>query len=149
MNGYNELNNFDIYNILKKQKINNFNNILMSDEGYKINNNGYYVLNLNNSNQIGSHWTALYKNNNDYYYYDPFGFVADKEILPYLNKDYKYNKNQHQNINSINCGWWVISCIIFMKNNNNNFNKYLSLFNDNIYNNEFQMINILKKYNLI
>lgn len=144
----NTLTNHLINDILYKL-INNYDGCYMSDQGKFIKNNNYYVYNLHNSNQRGSHWVGLYKGKNISYYFDSFGFVCDKEIEKYI-KPYKYNKIQIQDINSSSCGYFCIAFIIFMKYNNNNINNFINMFNkDNIKLNEFILYNYLKKYNIV
>ena len=41
-----------------------------------------FVYNLSNVNTNGSHWTALFINNNDIYYFDSYGDMPSKIILP-------------------------------------------------------------------
>jgi hypothetical protein len=121
----------------------------MSDEGKYIKDDKYYVFNLNNSNQRGSHWVALYKGKNKSYYFDSFGFVPDKELEPYI-KPYKYNKKQFQDIYSSSCGYYCIAFIIFMYYSNNNYDNFIKMFDENdLKLNEFILYNFLKKYNVV
>ena len=120
----------------------------MSDEGKNIKNGSYYVFNLNNSNQRGSHWVALYKGKNKSYYFDSYGFYCDKEIEPFI-KPYIYNKKQIQNYNSSSCGFFCIAYIYFMYHNNNNLNGFINMFSDDTRLNDYILYRYLKKNKLV
>ena len=144
----NTLTNNTINDILYKL-IDKYDGCYMTDQGKFIKNDKYYVYNLNNSSQKGSHWVGIYKNNKKSYYFDTFGFVCDKEIEKYI-KPYKYNKYQIQDINSTSCGYYCIAFIIFMNYNNNDFDNFIKMFNKENYKlNEFILYNYLKKYNIV
>ena len=54
------------------------------------------IVNLENSNQSGSHWVAYYKNNNKKYYFDSFGNAPPKELVKYLGpKKLFYNSDRN------------------------------------------------------
>ena len=74
------------------------------------------ILNLNNSNQPGSHWVAWLKNDNKKVYFDSFGDSPPaKEIVNYLGKDDLYHTTEQlQNYNDPPiCGH---SCLDFIQN---------------------------------
>ena len=55
---------------------------------------GAYVINLDEYSDIGTHWVALYVNNNSVTYFDSFGVeYIPKEIKTFIN-----NKNIKRNI---------------------------------------------------
>ena len=145
----NTLTNNNINYILFKI-VDNYKGCFMSDEGKNIKDDSYYVYNLNNSNQKGSHWVGIYKNKTGKsYYFDSYGFISDKEIEPYI-KPYIYNKKQIQDINSSSCGYYCIAFIIFMKFTNNNFDDFIKMFNkENFKLNEFILYQFLKRYNIV
>lgn len=78
-----------------------------------------FIMNLDKSNEPGSHWVAVYINNDSVEYFDPFGkdpsesFKMDIEKflnsmnLPIMFK-FKVNKVQRQHGNSIKCGYHSI-----------------------------------------
>lgn len=54
----------------------------------KVKKNECGIINLNNSNQIGSHWTAYYKKGNYVEYFDSFGNIPPPlELQKYLATD--------------------------------------------------------------
>lgn len=118
------LSNFDIIDKLKNIK--NFHNVFMNDELYNVPlQKGFYIHNLNRSDQNGSHWTASAYDGNQSYYFDPFGSVPTIEIQKFLKLnggDIILNTTQIQHLLSNACGWY---CIHFVKEmNKNNFDYY-------------------------
>jgi len=74
------------------------------------------ILNLNNSNQPGSHWVAWLKNDEKKIYFDSFGdSPPPKEVVNYLGKDnLYYTTGQFQRYNDPPiCGYL---CLDFIKN---------------------------------
>ena len=80
----------------------------MKDElPQKINTIECGTINLENSGQEGSHWTAYYKNNDKKHYFDSFGNAPPpKQLSKYLDsKNIIYNKRRFQNGNDpLICG---------------------------------------------
>ena len=64
---------------------------------YSINNlpkikNGAYVINLDEYKNVGTHWIALYQNNNEVIYFDSFGLeYVPKEIKIFIGR----RRNKH------------------------------------------------------
>jgi len=96
------LSNFDINNFVKKLKIKNFRGVFMKDElPQRPKNIECGIINLENQNQEGSHWTAYYKNKDLKYYFDSYGnIVPPIELVKYLGKNnLYYNEKRIQNFN--------------------------------------------------
>ncbi len=55
-------------------------NILMRDEMNKLNEDGFYIINLDSSNNQGTHWTSLYFHPLNSCYFDSYGFVPPLEV---------------------------------------------------------------------
>ena len=82
-----------------------------------------YVTNLNDYTDIGSHWVALYLQNNGVTYFDSFGvehipkeiktFVGDKNVKTYSKSTFRI-----QAYDSIMCVCFCIGFIDFMFNTN-------------------------------
>lgn len=94
------LSNFDIERLVKDLKINNFRGDF--HEGWvtkKINKVECGIINVEDSNQEGSHWTAYYKNNEEKYYFDSYGDAPPtKQLVSYLgSKNLIYNRQRFQN----------------------------------------------------
>ena len=77
---------------------------------------GAYIINLDEYSKIGTHWVALYVQNNNITYFDSFGV----EHIPKEIKEFVKNKNIIANIfriqayNSIMCGYFCTGFIDFM-----------------------------------
>ena len=78
--------------------------------------NGAYVINLDEYEDAGIHWIALYVKNNKFIYFDSFGV----EHVPKVIKRFIGHKNTKTNIfriqadNSIMSGYFCIGFINFM-----------------------------------
>ena len=119
-------------------------NILMRDEMDEINKDGFYIINLDNSNGTGTHWTSLFYDPLNSYYFDSYGFVAPLEVEQKI-KPYKYNDAEIQDFNSKACGYYALAFIKFLNDKTNKevaFKEFLRLFKDNTKEND----DILKKY---
>ena len=55
------------------------------------------IINLNTSQETGSHWTCYYKDDRRRIYFDSFGQITPTEIQKYL----KTNEEQRKNLNVI------------------------------------------------
>lgn len=123
------LSNVDIMNILKKSKL-NINDIIMRDHDRKLT-KGFYIVNLDDSNGGGTHWTALYYDGLINIYMDSFGMRPPKNIESLLTPRFMFNKEHIQNIQSNLCGYY---CILFIKmlngsvNKINRFNEFVNMF---------------------
>jgi hypothetical protein len=114
--------NTELLDILKNDNI-KINGVFAKDKLKKPLKDGFYIINLDNSDGPGTHWTALYKINDGFsLYYDSFGFPAPEEIEDLLHK-YEYNKKQIQDIKSTSCGFYCIAFIKFMINKQDKYNR--------------------------
>ena len=85
------LTNFEIQQYYKNEQ--RFNGVYSRDNLPKIK-DGAYIINLNEYSDIGTHWVALYvQNNNCVTYFDSFGIEhIPKEIKAFINyKNIKTN----------------------------------------------------------
>lgn len=76
--------------------------------------NGAMIINMNNSNQGGSHWTLILLNKKETVYFDSFGVVPSIEVLSFMaarRKPMYYVDRQLQDLKSSSCGWF---CIYFI-----------------------------------
>ena len=79
------LTNFDLINYAKQLHIKNFRGVFMQDELPKrIKTNECAIVNLQKSDQDGSHWTCYYKHGKEKYYFDSYGLEPTNEMLKYL-----------------------------------------------------------------
>ena len=75
-----------------------------------------YVINLDEYSDIGTHWIALYVQNNDATYFDSFGVEhIPKEIRIFIgNKNIKTKIFRIQAYDSIMCRYYSLGFINFM-----------------------------------
>jgi len=79
------LSNFDIINYMKKLKVKYFKGYFMKDElNKRIGRNECGVVNLQNSDEPGSHHCCYYKKGNEKYYFDSYGLLPTNEMIKYL-----------------------------------------------------------------
>lgn len=108
------LSNIDIEKYVKILKINNFRGCYMRDELQHLRCNAVEcgILNLNLSNESGSHWTCWFKINDDKCYFNSFGLPPPMELVVYLKSPILYSTFQLQGMNDQNCGKW---CLFILK----------------------------------
>ena len=106
------LTNFEIQKYYKNEP--RFNDVFSRDNLPKIK-DGAYAINLDEYSDIGTHWVALYVQNNNVIYFDSFGVGhIPKEIKAFIN-----NKNITTNIFRVQaydsmCGYFCIGFIDFL-----------------------------------
>ena len=70
------------------------------------------IVNLDNNDGPGTHWTLIYNRPSDHkyvYYFDSYGVAPPEEVQKYLKtsrKTIEYNSSQLQNILSTMCGFF-------------------------------------------
>lgn len=62
------------------------------------------IINLDDSNGAGTHWTAYFKDNDNSYYFDSFGLPPPNEIAQFLGRPITYNTFQVQKSGDTICG---------------------------------------------
>lgn len=80
----------------------------------KIQRNETGVINLDDKDNLGTHWTAYAKNKNQIVYFDSFGDLQPPlEVVKYFNSsgscNILYNHDPFQTYNSYNCGHLCLS----------------------------------------
>ena len=94
-----------------------FRGVISRDQIYLIVNPGYYIVNLNDSTQPGSHWVVINvraEPMEPIEYFDSFGLNAPHEVVELshlMGLNYIYNSTQYQDLNSVLCGYW---CLYFV-----------------------------------
>ena len=93
-----------------------FNGVFSRDKLLKKIKDGAYVINLDEHNDTGTHWIALFCMRNEVIYYDSFSVEhIPEEIKEFIgNKNIKANIFRIQANNSIMCGYFCIGFIDFM-----------------------------------
>lgn len=132
------LSNLDIVYYCKLLKI-PINDVLSKDLFNDIKpKEGNYVINLDDSQNQGTHWTCIILKDNYAVYYDSFGLSMPNDILKFIYRYSKkinlvYSNDQIQHYNSVYCGWFVIYFLYFFnvnkcKNYKHLINKHNSIF---------------------
>lgn len=137
------LSNVDLLNLYHKFKL-DVKGIYPKDK-IPENVQGWNIINLDNHNGEGTHWTCFYKDieNNKNIFWDSFGVLPPVSIDDIL-YPYTYNHKDVQNLNSSSCGWWCIFCIYFCSkydDKQEGLKTFLCLFSNNQINNEIQLKN--------
>ena len=92
--GARPLTNFDIDSLVEYLDIPNYKGTFMKDQLIgKPKETECAVINLQNSNQAGSHWVAFYKDGEQRIYFDSFGQIPPTEIQKYLKTAEEYKQN--------------------------------------------------------
>ena len=108
-----------------------FNGVYSRDNLSKIK-DGAYIINLDEYSDIGTHWVALWVNNNNVTYFDSFEVEhIPKEIKAFIkNRDIKTNIFRIQAYGSIMCGYFCVGFIDFMFKGKS-LTDYTNLFSPN------------------
>ena len=100
------------FEIQKYQNKPRFNGVYSKDKRSSAKTkDGAYVINLDEYSDIGTHWVALYVQNNVVTYFDSFGVQhIPKEIKTFIDypSSIKTNMFRIQAYNSIMCGYFCI-----------------------------------------
>lgn len=117
---------------------------------------GYYLVNLENHNQSGSHWCALILSKELSFWFDPYGAPPPKEITNILKLRYKqkvyFSDFIIQDLNSILCGYFCLGLMLVIKNFKNQhalltiISHFLDYFNDNPKQNDMLIRKLLSNY---
>lgn len=111
------LTNFELMNYVKELNIPNFRGVFMRNDLPKskpyVNECG--IINLDDKNSRGSHWTSYKIVDDDVFYFDSFGNIKPpKELFDYLKVDkIYYNYDKYQDFNTVICGHL---CLDFLYN---------------------------------
>ena len=108
------LTNFEIQKYYKNEP--RFNGVYSRDNLPKIK-DGAYIINLDEYSDIGTHWVALYKNNNSVTYFDSFGVESiQKEIKTLIILHPLLCKiiHEYKHMIQLMCGYFCTGFINFM-----------------------------------
>ena len=124
------LTNFEIQKYYENEP--RFNGVFSRNNLPKKIKDGAYIINLDEYEDVGTHWIALFCNKNTVIYFNCFGVEqAPEEIKKFIgnkgNKDIKANIFQVQGNDSIMCGYFCIGFIDFILEGKK-FPDYTNLF---------------------
>ena len=113
--------NIELEDLAKDYGVHHFK-ILMNDEmlteTYPT--EGYYIINLEDSSENGSHWVALLIRGDEKIYCDSFGVPCSQQVSKFLKKSkgkYLFNNKIIQNLKSVLCGFFAMGVIIHCQKN--------------------------------
>ena len=100
------------------KNVKGFNGVFSRNDLPKLK-NGAHAINLDHSENTGTHWIVIFMKNNEVIYFDSFDVeYIPKEIIEKIgNKNIKTNIFRIQENNSIMCGYFCILLIEYMLNN--------------------------------
>ena len=114
------ISNFKINEILKNNK--NYIGTFSKDNVPILKNNESTIVNLANSNEVGTHWIAMKFINNKLFYFDSYGIEFVPDIIKKQYKKIITNIYRIQSNDSNECGKF---CILFIKANIQNESDYI------------------------
>jgi len=117
------LSNFQIIDKCKELKIKKFKGVFMRDElkGKKANGDECMVMNIDDSNNEGTHWTCLFIKHGVSFYFDSYGFEPPLEVMAYCKGPRYYSSFQIQKINEVICGHYCIYVLYRLSRGSNFF----------------------------
>ena len=115
------MSNLKIDEILKHDK--NYMGTISKDNVPLLKNNQSTIINLQNSNKMGSHWVSYKRIGNKIFYFDSCAVPFVNNIIKNQYPKHKFICNIYriQSMDSIQCGRF---CILFVKSNIKNENDY-------------------------
>ena len=101
---------------------------------------GAYIINLDEYENTGTHWVALFVKPKYTVYFDSFGIEhIPKEINKFINNDVKSNTFRIQAYDSIMCGYFFIEFFNYILKGNT-LSDYTNLFSPNDFRKNDQVI---------
>ena len=112
------LSNFQIIELCNDLKIKHFKGVFMRDElNFKSDYNECLILNIDHSDNDGTHWTCLFTKNGISNYFDSFGFRLPLEVERYCKGDIRnYSTFPIQINNEVICGHYCIYVLYKLSN---------------------------------
>jgi hypothetical protein len=118
----------ELYQIIEQcsnAQNNNNNNYILKAKHKLI---GFNIINLQNRDQGGSHWVALYVDPRDpsvgFYFCSFGGFPLKKLEDCFTNGILYYNKNQIQCLDSVACGYYAVGALLSARAGFDEFKHY-------------------------
>ena len=104
------LTNFQILDICKQLSISNFKGVYMRDEiKGRPEKDECFIMNIDHSNNPGTHWTSLFVKRGVCRYFDSYGFPPPVEIVRYCDGlDLRYSSSKIQRVGEVLCGHYSI-----------------------------------------
>ena len=115
----NELSNFDIIDIIKQLQLDYcFGGVYSKDQlppSQELIRTKFYIVNMQDHDEgEGTHWVVFYYNKPlTSIYFDSFGFPPPEDVEEVI-KEYIYNDEDIQDLESTTCGYFCIAFIKFL-----------------------------------
>ena len=146
------LTNFNLIDIAKSYNIKKDFYVLMNDELKHFPfRTGYYIINLDDSDNLGTHWVCMIVENDKCLYWDSFGTLPSLDVIKFMKQSkskYMFNNKIVQHLQSTNCGLFALGCIIYVKKTKMDLydaaDKYTDLFSMNTEDNDEIILNMFK-----
>ena len=132
--------NIQLINLCKYLKI-HLVGVFMKDMLPALPSNGFYIINLQNSDCEGTHWTSLILDDRNALYVDSYGMPPSIEVEDFIRKSnprriYGYNTTHYQSLHSTNCGFFCVFLFNYIKNSKSGdlfqkANNFINCFNIN------------------
>ena len=148
--------NLDIQNWVEYLKIPNFGGVISRDQIKDCIPRHSFVINLNESDEPGSHWVAMVFGSDLILYFDSFGLAPPEEVLMLRKKhrvNVAFNSTHYQAFTSVLCGYY---CLFFLNEISRRMKPHLahqslySVFNEVLeplsYSDTFSNERFIKKY---
>src|SRR3977135_3209914 len=116
----------ELNKMAKDLNIKNYKKCFMSDElkNMKPDENECFILNFEDSNSNGSHWSGVWKNGETKIFFDSFGTNPPQELVDYLGHGILCSTFQIQKINSNICGELCL-LILFLLDRKHSFEEII------------------------
>ena len=129
--GTSTTNNIELTNWAKGLEIKPFR-CVMRDEIKDLPQFGYFIFNIQTSEEPGAHWSALYSDPNKVYLFDSYALPPLKEIINKFNHTKnRYCGDWHEQIQSFDksyCGQMALYFLYRMKNSEKNISDFKTIF---------------------
>jgi len=119
------------------------------DEFDKVDNGFYIINNQSSADGDGTHWTCLYLNKKESFFFCSYGAPPSNEIIVFcrgFTKRLKTNNSIIQSLHSNNCGYYCLGFILFMTHNNYNYMEFIKSFQDSTRRNDLILEGLMRIY---
>ena len=142
----NELSNFELLDLINFHNLEHFfDGVYSKNELPELKPTKFYIINLEDSDKPGSHWTAFYYSPTTSIYFDSYGFVPPKLVDEKIG-NYIFNDKDIQDFEASSCGYYALAFILFLHNKADKqeaFKHFLKLFSYNTEKNDNILYNLL------
>lgn len=107
---------------------------------------GYYVMNLDDLGNEGTHWVGMKVNQKEIIYFDSFGFICPNEVVHRKgSRKILYSSHEIQNTKSVACGYYVIYFLNELFKGRNKVDVLLDFQNNGSLTNDQRLQNLISE----